>query len=369
MAQNDKALKALFEKYAKKRITLILENKSERKQIRNVFREDGFSDILEFDLWDEAWEKLKLATTSMLIFSVDHPDGMDFLRHLIESMRFRKTPMIVFTAKIREYPKHFTNTDAQIRWVATPFNALKAEQALIDTLKKGVVERSSSLDESKTLEHYNRGIEALERQSHDEAKEHFRLALKESPDFFECYIKMAETLFEKGDYEAALRVLGKADTMSPDHPKILLLKAKIAAETLEKETALKVLDLAVSKRRGDLMFIIEIGNIALAKGWIDEAIGYFEMAHDMDPDLIHIYNRLGIAQSRAGRFDKALEMYNKALSMDETDPGLHFNVGRLHHRKGEHVKALEYFRKAASLDPHMKEAQDWIAKIESSKQG
>jgi tetratricopeptide (TPR) repeat protein len=367
MAQNDKALKALFERYAKKRIALILENKSERKQIRNTFREDGLSDILEFDLWDEAWEKLKLATTSMLIFSVDHPDGMDFLRHLIESMRFRKTPMIVFTSKIKEYPKHFTNTDALIRWVETPFNALKAEQALIETLKKGVVERSSSLDESKTLEHYSRGIEALERGAYDEAKEHFRLSLKESPDFFECYVKMAQTLFEMGDYEAALRVLGKADTMSPDHPKVLLLKAKIAAETLEKETALKVMDLAVSKRRNDLMFIIEIGNIALAKGWIDEAIGYFEMAQDIDPDLIHVYNRLGIAQSRAGRYDKALAMYDKALSMDEDDPGLHFNVGMVYYRKKENVKALEYFRKAASLDPHMKEAHDWIVKLEGAK--
>lgn len=367
MAQADKALKALFEKYAKKRISIILENKSERKQIKNVFREDGFSDILDFDVWDEAWEKLKLATTSVLIFSVDHPDGMDFLRHLIESMRFRKTPMIVFTTKIREYPKHFTNTDAHIRWVETPFNALKAEQALIDTLKKGVVERSSAMDESKGLEHYNKGIEALERESYDEAKEHFRLALKESPDFFECYIKMADTLFEMGDYEAALRVLGKADTMSLDHPKVLLLKAKIAAETLEKEKALRVLDLAVSKRRNDLMFIIEIGNIALAKGWIDEAIGYFEMAHDIDPDLIHVYNRLGIAQSRAGRYDKALEMYDKALSMDENDAGLHFNIGMLHHRKGENADALEFFRKAASLDPHMKEASDMIAKIEGSR--
>lgn len=367
MAQADKALRALFEKYAKKRITIILENKSERKQIRNVFREDGLSDILEFDLWNEAWEKLKLATTSILIFSVDHPDGMDFLRHLIESTRFRKTPMIVFTSKIKEYPKHFTNTDAHIRWVQTPFNALKAEQALIDTLKKGVVERSSSMDESKALEHYNRGIEALERGAHEEAKEHFRQALKESPDFFECYIKMADTLFEMGDNEAALRVLGKADTMSPDHPKVLLLKAKIAAETLEKETALKVLDLAVSKRRNDLMFIIEIGNIALAKGWIDEAIGYFEMAQDIDPNLIHIYNRLGIAQSRASRFDKALEMYNKALSMDEEDAGLYFNIGMLHHRKGEDVKALEYFKKAAFLDKGMKEAHDWIAKLDGAK--
>lgn len=366
MPQNDKALKALFERYAKKRITLILENKSERKQIRNVFREDGLSDILEFDTCDEAWEKLKLATTSILIFSVDHPDGMDFLRRLIESMRFRKTPMIVFTSKIREYPKHFTNTDAHIRWVGTPYNALKAEQALIETLKKGVVERSSSMDESKSLEHYNKGIEALERGANEEAKEHFRLALKESPDFFECYIKMADTLFAMGDYEAARRVLGKADTMSPDHPKTLLMKAKIAADTLDKETALKVMDLAVSKRRSDLMFIIDIGNIALAKGWIDEAIGYFEMASDIDPDLIHVYNRLGIAQSRASRFDKALEMYNKALSMDEDDPGLHFNIGMLHYRKGENVKALEFFKKAASLDPHMKEAHDWITKLEGS---
>ncbi|MBI4665083.1 MAG: tetratricopeptide repeat protein [Nitrospinae bacterium] len=364
MPQTDKALKALFDKYGKRRISIVMDNRNERKQVKNVLRDDGFSDISEFDDCKEAWEKLKLSTTSLLVFPVDHQDGLDFLKQLIESTRFKHTPLLLFTNKPKEHPKHYTNADALIYWAETPINGYKVEQALIEILKKGAVEKNRVLDESKALEHYNKGIDAFENGDFEEAKEELRQTLKESPDFFEAYLKMAETLFELEDYDAALRVLQKADQLQPDHPRALMIKAMVACETMEKEKALRVMDLCVSRRKNDLMFIIEMGNLALNKGWIDEAIGYFEMAHNIDPQLIHVYNRIGIAQSRAGRFDKALEMYSRALEMDDSDAGVHFNIGMTFYRKGEVTKAVESFKKAHTLDPKMKEPIEWLAKLE-----
>ncbi|MBI5815867.1 MAG: tetratricopeptide repeat protein [Nitrospinae bacterium] len=362
---DEKALKALFQKYSRKRISIVMDARNDRKQIKGVLREDGLADILEFDHCDEAWEKLKLATTSVLVFSVERAEGMEFLRRLIDSTRFKTAPMVVFTNKVKEHPKHFTTADAIIQWAETPVNGFKVEQALISLFQRGVAGKSKVLDESKSLEYYQRGVDALEDERYEEAKEFFRQAIKESPDFFEAYVKMAETLIALGDYEAALRVISKAETLMPDHPKTLYLKAMIACETLPKEKALKVLELAVSKKQTDLMFVIDIGNLALKKGWVDESLTFFETAQNIDPELIHVYNRMGIAQSRAGRYDKALEMYERALNIDEADAGVHFNIGMMWNRKGEGKKALDSFKKAAQIDPHMQESRDMIAKLES----
>jgi len=341
-----------------------MDNKNERKQVRNVLREDGIADIHEFDHFDEAWEKLKLATSSILVFSVAKADGMEFLRKLIDSTRFKTTPLVVFTNKVREHPKHFTNADAVLEWGETPMNGFKVEQSVINVLKRGIVGKSHVLDESKSLEYYTRGVDAMEDERWEDAKEYFRQAIKESPEFFEAYLKMAETLIALGDYEAALRVLSKAESMMPDHPKTLYLKAVIACETLPKEKALKVLELAVGKKESDLMFIIDIGNLALKKGWVDESITFFEKAHDIDPELVHVYNRLGIAQSRASRFDKAMEMYERALKIDDSDAGVYFNIGMMWNRKGETKKAMESLKKSHDLDPDMPETKEWMAKLE-----
>ncbi|VAX21061.1 hypothetical protein MNBD_NITROSPINAE02-488 [hydrothermal vent metagenome] len=362
---DDKEVAALFARHAKIRLTIIEDSKQERRQIKNSFRENKITNILECDDYDEAWEKLQLSSTSVLIFKVSDKDGEDFLNQIIESTRFRKTPLIIFTTKIGEYPKLYSTAEVIAEWVEAPINALKVEKALVRTLQNGVVEKSLVGSENISLEYFTAGVAALAKGDFGKAKESFRMALKESPGFFEAYVKMAETLVALGENQTAKRVLERALKISGNNPGALLIKCDLAVKMEEKDKAIETLDNAVGKRPDDLKFIIDVGNIALKKGWADEAVKYFEMAKSIDPNLLHVYNRLGIAHSRAGRFDKAVEMYESALRLDDKDAGIHFNIGMAHHRKGDDAAALGFFKAAAKMDPDIQEAKDWIEKLSS----
>lgn len=359
----DKESQKLLERFANRRITIVNPNKNERKQIRAMLRGDGFLDVIELDTFEEAWEKLKLATTSVLIFSVEKQEGLDFLGDLIESARFVKTPLIPFTSKFKEHPKLFAHAEGIIEWGEAPMTALSVESALLRVFHKGLAEKSQVADESAALRHFTQAIEAMASEAWSVAKGLLRSALKESPTFFEAYLKMGETLTNLGEYEPAERVLARASQLRPDHPKVTLAQLKLTALTKPKDEAIRQMDYAVGRRPHDAMFIIEVGNIALERGWIDDAVRYFEMAKGVDPDLIHVYNRLGIAYSRQKNFDRALSMYHLALEIDPNDAGIHFNIGMTYYRMGDSVKAKENFLKSSELDPELAEPREMIEKL------
>jgi len=365
MALDNKEKQELVKKYSKLRFSIIEESRSERVTLKNFLRNEGFADVIDHENYEEAWEKLQLSTTHALVFSVDNEHGAEFLRDLIESTRFKKTPMIIFTKKYSEYPKIFEQADIIASWQKAPLNSLKLELAYIKIFQDGIVERSQITDESTSLDHFTKAVEQMSEENYTEAKELLRLCLKENPKFIEAYLKMTETLIALGDHAIAQRVIDSADKLAPNDARVMLLQAKIAADTLKKQDAIKVCDDAVSLRDKDLMFLTEMGNIALDKGWHEEAIRYYEMARSIDPNVIHTYNRLGIAYSRSSNFDGALAMYELALGIDQHDPGVHFNMGMMYYRKDEKKTALEEFRKAGELDPEMVEPPEWIEKIEA----
>lgn len=365
MALSVKEKEGLLKKHKKIRFTIIDKVKSERLTLKKNLRNEGFADVIDLDNYEEAWDKLQLSTTHILVFSVNDEEGAGFLRDLIESTRFKKTPMIIFTKKINEYPKIFEHADIVAVWDEAPVNSLKLEIAYIKIFQDGAVERSQITDESASLDHFTKAVSEIAEENYKDAKELLRLALKENPDFFEAYIKMAEVLIALGEHETAKRVIARALSLRDNDPSAMLLEATLAAATQDKESAIKVCDAKVAKLPKNLMFITEVGNIALNKGWHEEAIRYFEMARNLDPNVIQTYNRLGIAYSRSSNFDGALAMYELALKIDQLDPGIYFNIGMVYYRKNEKEAALEKFKKSSELAPDMKEPLEWIEKIEA----
>ncbi len=359
---DEKQLKELFKLHSKKRIYIVHPSKGDRKRVRNVLREDGISNIVETDDCDEAWEKLKLSPAHVMIFSASTPEGQDFLTQLEESARFPETPVIIFSNKVSEHKKLHSNNEIIAHWIEEPMNGVKVEEALIKVFQGGVIGKSLLVADSLSLEYYSKAVSQFEEGDFESAKDLLRSTLKEKPEFFEAYILMAKSLIEMGDFEAAKRVLGRAATLKAKHPKVLALLTKIASETEEKNKALKVMNMAIERRGEDQMFMIEMGNQAMEKGWVDEAIEFFEKAREIDPNLIHLYNKLGMAHSRAKRYERSLEMYNGALQIDQEDAGIHFNIGMLYFRMANYSDAYDYFVKAGEKDPSLPEPPEWAKK-------
>ncbi len=101
----------------------------------------------------------------------------------------------------------------------------------------------------------------------------------------------------------------------------------------------------------------DIGERVLRSGLYEDAAEYLADAVNIDPHALVLYNRLGIALRKLGRFDAAEGYYNKALPLAPDDPNLHFNIGRMYMEWGKWEKAAEHGDKAFSVKPDFVEAK------------
>jgi tetratricopeptide (TPR) repeat protein len=67
--------------------------------------------------------------------------------------------------------------------------------------------------------------------------------------------------------------------------------------------------------------------------------------------LNEVYNDLGAAQARLGKFPAAIASFQKALEGDSGDPDYHFNLGFALWRSGQSEAAVRSFRSAAERNP------------------
>ncbi len=314
----------------------------------------------------DAWEKLELASYNFILINVDTPPADEILLEIVESHRFEKTALFVFSKTPNVYKESYRNRALIGRFIKIPFNMAELEHELLAVIKNGVYEKNQIGEGSSALGHFNRGAKALEEGNLDLAKEEMMSCIKADPAFLDAYLKISEILTEQNNLEKAMMALKKASRMNPNIGRTFYLLGTIKAKKENKDGAIESFDKAIGLEPNNVQLIMDIGNHCLSENWIDDALRYFNMIKLQHPEFHYIYNRIGIAYSRTGRFDEAEAEYNKALSLDEKDPGIHFNLGMLWTRKKDNNKAEECFKKALSLDPSFAEAGEMLKKIGSA---
>jgi Flp pilus assembly protein TadD len=96
---------------------------------------------------------------------------------------------------------------------------------------------------------------------------------------------------------------------------------------------------------------------------VDEAIGYFRKAVEIQPDNEKALNNLGSALLQKGQWDEAFVHFQKALEIQPDFAEACYNLGFLSLRKGQSDKAIVYFQKGLKLQPNNVEAHKYLAWI------
>jgi len=82
-------------------------------------------------------------------------------------------------------------------------------------------------------------------------------------------------------------------------------------------------------------------------GEFDKAVQAFRTALDLNFQDPAVYNNLGLALSKNGRYASALEAFRKAGSEAQA----YNNLGCVYLNKGKYEEAIKAFEKAIELDP------------------
>ncbi len=93
-----------------------------------------------------------------------------------------------------------------------------------------------------------------------------------------------------------------------------------------------------------------LGNALLAAGDVDGAIGHFEAALRLVPDLLEAHNDLGSALGAQGRHAEAIEHFRAALRTRETAE-THQNLGWALEHSGRGDEAIPAYEAALRLEP------------------
>jgi predicted Zn-dependent protease len=94
-----------------------------------------------------------------------------------------------------------------------------------------------------------------------------------------------------------------------------------------------------------------LGEVALYKSAIDEAVTEFEAERALNPDYSPVYDRLGDAYIHAGKYPDAQQALMKAISLDTSRTGPFILMGKVLLRRNDPQSATLYLKHAAKMDP------------------
>ena len=107
-----------------------------------------------------------------------------------------------------------------------------------------------------------------------------------------------------------------------------------------------------------------IGEALFDAQFFEEACEYLAKALELNPGSIQVYNRIGIALRKLGRFKAAEQYYRKAIDWKDDDPNIFFNLGRLYVEWKQWRKALKAAKIVLRLNPDFEPAQKLQAFVE-----
>lgn len=109
--------------------------------------------------------------------------------------------------------------------------------------------------------------------------------------------------------------------------------------------------------KDDPELIGKIGKMYLQYEYYEDAIVYLEAALSMNPELAYLYNYIGMALRKVGKFALAEKYYLRASTYLGKDPNLFFNLGRLYVDWADWEKAIVSATAALKIRPDFMEAK------------
>ena len=138
-------------------------------------------------------------------------------------------------------------------------------------------------------------------------------------------------------------------------------QAKEFMESKQEDQARQVLHTLVKEYPQDAPLRAEVAEFFMQYELYDDAFAYLDEALNLDPEQIHLYNRIGIVLRKLKKFDVGEKYFMRAVEYAKSDPNLYFNIGRLYIDWERWDKVERSAKIALKLNPDFQEAQKMLA--------
>jgi len=165
---------------------------------------------------------------------------------------------------------------------------------------------------------YVLGLCYLNAQRYDDARRSFAAQFSQDPDSAGAYLLLGTMLRHANLPELAAAQAQKALEISPNLPLAHFM----------------------------------VGEVALFKSNIDQAITELEAERRINPVYAPLYDRLGDAYLRAEKLDDAQRALTKAIALDTSLTGAFVKMGKVLLRKQDLSTAIMYLKHAEKMDPN-----------------
>lgn len=135
----------------------------------------------------------------------------------------------------------------------------------------------------------------------------------------------------------------------------------------ETKKADSIFERLVNDYKEDFDLKINIVDLFIEAKEYHKAIDYLKTAYKDNPKSVHIYNRLGMALRKIGRFEDSEKAYKQAISLQKEDEYLHFNLARLYLDMKNWDKAMCSAKQAVKINPGFMQAQKMVIFIDKNK--
>lgn len=374
------------------RILVVDDLSNMRKTLRNMLRYIGFENIEEADDGDTGLKKLNESKFDMVVADWVMPrvSGIEMLRMAREQPNLKDVPFLMVTAEVdagQIVQAAETEVDG---YIIKPFVAKTLEEKILAILhkKKNPSELQLLFQKSEAAQEKGDPKEALRflekaqelnpksartRQAMgaiyekmgdlDKAEELYKEAALVNPQFVKVHQSLGELYEKKGEPEKAAKAIEAAVEISPNNPDRLTLLGKVYLENGNLEKAEELFKAAVKHDPKNPDRQTAIGEIFLKAGLEDKAAESFQGSLELKQD-VNVYNRLGIALRRKGKFKEAILEYKKALKVDPNDEVIYYNIGRAYMQDQNFMSARKAFNKALAMDPKFEDAKRMLEKLD-----
>ncbi len=152
-------------------------------------------------------------------------------------------------------------------------------------------------------------------------------------------------------YDDARRAFAAQYGLPPDSAAAYLLAARMLLRREYLPVALEFGNRAIALDPQLPLAHALLGEIALAGNHLDAAIAQFEQERARNPLDASVYDRLGDAYSRAGKYTEAQQSLQRAVLLEPNSTGPFILLGKVLLKRRDPVGALTYLGRAESMDP------------------